>query len=876
MTKADREVEHLRKIATPAALGRTIGQDVWGKPYRIDPWLAHYEAKVVSALLSPQKKFVALNTPPQIGKLLALDTPLPTPTGWTTMRDIVAGQEVLGADGLPYPVTYVSPVQHRPVHRLRFDDGSTIDAGPEHLWVTFERVDLKTRTGRRREGNLRTEHHPQWWAWRSPRGKGPQVRTTQELLETLTSSDGVSNHSIPHTAPLALPDVDLPLDPWVFGYWLGNGLRQEPTIITGSRRGDLDHRFVEERLQKAGVEFTLTARGSGVSVYRLLGVIETLRSMGSLGTKAVPGGFLRASPRQRMDLLHGLMDSDGTPETGGMVSFSSKDRHLRDAVAELAVSLGAKVRYRQRRAKLDGRDYGMISYKAEFTPPFCPFSLPRKAARWKPGEITGRAISRHHRHLVSIEVLDEAPMRCISVDSPGNLYLAGKGMVPTHNTSYSGVLVPTWCTGMFPHKQTVFISYSDDYSTSRGKLVREIMERYGMTLFGVGVSRSSAAGGDWKIEGTQGGMLSVGIGSQITGRSGDIVIVDDLIKNMEEATSIATKKKHADEFEGTILTRVQDDSTYLITATRWAEDDLTGYLMEKTSKAGYSGEEWEFINFPAICEPPEDLELSEEDREAYVDMLGRHLGEELKTRFSPGHFLALQRSMDPFIFNCLYQGMPSLREGGMFPPNKWSYYRPGEEPMIVRKVRVWDLAATDGGGDWTVGTLMGRAVNGDLYVLQRERFQRSPELVEAAVRSTARIDGFDVKILIEQERSGSGKSLIDVYRRLLAGHIVEPAKAEGSKESRATPYSSMQGQGRVFLPQDAPWLREWIDEHRKMMGDGRRPRHDDQIDTGAYAALELIEGGSTMMFDPAGLNLQAEAQMRQFLEQGIGNWRTAL
>jgi predicted phage terminase large subunit-like protein len=428
----------------------------------------------------------------------------------------------------------------------------------------------------------------------------------------------------------------------------------------------------------------------------------------------------------------------------------------------------------------------------------------------------------------------------------------------TGKSSFSGILFPFWFIGMFPDKQVIFVTYSDDYSRNFGRTVRDLFARYGEELFGVRVDPHNDSAGDWKLLGHQsGGMLSVGIGSQITGRQGHLVIIDDVLKNMEEASSVTTKRKHLRDFDGTILTRRQPGCTYLITATRFAEDDLSGALWERGLRKGYQGDQWDRIVFPAICEPPEEYDGSPSD---YKDSLGRKTGEPLECRFSQpsdstssSHFHKLKATIDPFIFACLYQQNPVSNEGGMFPADDWKYLQRADWPDLHTLVRVWDVASTEGGGDWTVGTLMGRSVDGDLFIVDRYRDQRGPDQVLADIKATALRDGPHIPILIEQERSGAGAINLEFYRRELTGFMVEPAKADGPKEVRARQYSIMQRGGHVFLPadeDDRTWVTEWVKEHKGMMGDGRRPRHDDQIDTGAYAVRYLLDHGIVDIVDP--------------------------
>lgn len=446
-------------------------------------------------------------------------------------------------------------------------------------------------------------------------------------------------------------------------------------------------------------------------------------------------------------------------------------------------------------------------------------------------------------------ILDQTRERYIIVNAPPQV---GK-------SSYVGILLPFWVTGMFPSWRLMYISYSDEFSMDRGKDVRALHQQYGKELFGTSIDPDHTQATNWRTAGNQGGMLSVGIGGLITGKPGHVIIIDDLIKNAQEATSEATKSLHLREWDGTINRRVQPGGTVIIIATRWAEDDLSGRLIERMNEPGYRGPKWEVIEFPAFAEPPDSFDVAPDEYDDWVDVLGRKQGEVLDCRFSriPGRpaddfFTMARESMDMFAWSCLYQQKPTAREGGMFPPENWEFYDPAQAPEMDRTVRVWDLAATDGGGDWTVGTKVGR--RGDkFYILDVRRFRKNAGAVQDQVVLTASLDGYSTKIKFEEEKGGSGKSVTAAYERLLTGHVVEPAKAEGDKESRSTPYSAEQHKRRVFLPHpgSVDWdVRAFIDEHRKMMGDGRRPRHDDQIDTAAYGVLDLLGRGPVDMWSP--------------------------
>jgi replicative DNA helicase len=161
-------------------------------------------------------QLVIIAARPGLGKALALDTPLPTPTGWTTMGEVRVGDQLLGADGKPTTVVAATDVMtDRPCFELTFSDGTTAVADAEHQWWTTTRADR--RAGRE--------------------GTQPSVRTTAELAQTVrcATADARANHAVPVAHPLSLPVADLPLPPYVLGVWLGVG------HSAGARITTIDH-----------------------------------------------------------------------------------------------------------------------------------------------------------------------------------------------------------------------------------------------------------------------------------------------------------------------------------------------------------------------------------------------------------------------------------------------------------------------------------------------------------------------------------------------------------------------------------------------------------------------------------------------------------
>ena len=286
-------------------------------------------------------------------KALGVDTPIITPTGWRKMGDLRPGDQVWAPDGTATNVVRIAPQPDAPIHRITFDDGTFIDAHPEHDWVTLNVAESCSyqSTYKRRTGEHPTGYPGDWWNIRSSGqgthgGMGPSIRQSQELAATVLDRRGHRNHRIPNCSPLGGVEADLPIHPWLLGYWLGNGNSWDGTVTCGSMVGGdrPDRDWVADKLTSLGYEVHFRADGNGLGIY---GLRAALRDLGVLQNKHVPESYLLASEGQRRDLLAGLMDSDGTNEMSlrnkGRVSFTSMEPQLAESVAHLFVSLGAKV-----------------------------------------------------------------------------------------------------------------------------------------------------------------------------------------------------------------------------------------------------------------------------------------------------------------------------------------------------------------------------------------------------------------------------------------------------------------------------------------------------------------------------------------------------
>ncbi|MGP4016683.1 replicative DNA helicase [Saccharopolyspora sp. 5N708] len=367
-------------------------------------------------------QMIILAARPGVGKALALDTPLPTPDGWTTMGEVAVGDYLIGSDGKPTKVVAATEVMHnRPCYEVEFSDGTVITADAEHQWLTETRASRKSAqaaaAGYNRSRNRRTF---------------AKVRTTEEIAATLrcNTADRRLNHSVNAGLALVLAERDLPIAPYVLGVWLGDGTSMtaaftsaDPEIAMHVEAEGYHAPQVRERYYE--IRFS--------SVEPFVDVQALLRTAGVLGNKHIPGEYLRSSEPQRRALLAGLLDTDGTVAPSGSVQFSVTNGRLARDAYELVVSLGYRCSMTTKR--VSGRtEASSTAFTLAFTTQDDVFRLSRKRLVHKERSARNPRIIGA-RFITEVRPVASVPVRCVEVDAPDHLYLASRAMIPTHNST---------------------------------------------------------------------------------------------------------------------------------------------------------------------------------------------------------------------------------------------------------------------------------------------------------------------------------------------------------------------------------------------------------------------------------------------------------
>lgn len=384
------------------------------------------------------------------GKALALDTPIPTPKGWTTMGELSIGDEVFHADGTPVRIIAATEVMRdRPCYRLTFSDGAQIVADEQHLWLTDTLASREADAKARRRGPLK----PRGTDQSHKRKHFAAVRTTKEIIETLSARNGhTPNHSVRVSQPLQYPAQELPIHPYVLGAWLGDGSSYHSGFTCADPEIINEIRKCGEPVKHYGsIQYAITdgdQTRSKPATFR-----GRLRTLGVLKNKHIPASYLQSSVEQRMALLRGLMDTDGSifgkpgtgRGTGVKCEFSVTSKALAEGFLELVLGLGIKAVMREGAAKLNGREVSR-RYRIQFRTDAPVFRLSRKLSLIRPL----RTERSRLRYITGVEPIDSVPVRCIKVDRPDGLFIAARECIVTHNSVACTQIACTLAAGLHP------------------------------------------------------------------------------------------------------------------------------------------------------------------------------------------------------------------------------------------------------------------------------------------------------------------------------------------------------------------------------------------------------------------------------------------
>jgi predicted phage terminase large subunit-like protein len=394
--------------------------------------------------------------------------------------------------------------------------------------------------------------------------------------------------------------------------------------------------------------------------------------------------------------------------------------------------------------------------------------------------------------------------------------------------------LPALILGQDPDAPIIAASYGADLARRMNRDVQRIMDdapyrRLFPNTKLSGVNVRAAIPGSWlrnsdmfEVVEYNGYYRGAGVGGAITGMGMKYGIIDDPIKNRQDANSPTIRDSIWSWYTSTFRTRLAPGGGILVTTTRWHEDDLVGRLLE-LAESDPKADQWVMLTLPAIAE------------ESVADYDQRQPGDALwSARFDLAELSKTRVSLGTYDWNSLYQQRPSPPEGGMF-KRQW-FEIVGAAPRQAQRVRYWDKAGSSGKGDYTCGLLMAKDALGQFYVEDVVRGQWSSLERETIIKQTADLDAGRGHMTIwqEQEPGSGGLESAQATTRNLAGHVVLSERVTGDKATRAMPYAAQCEAKNVKLVKG-----EWNAAYLEELAGFPYGTHDDQVDASSGAFNKL-------------------------------------
>jgi predicted phage terminase large subunit-like protein len=417
----------------------------------------------------------------------------------------------------------------------------------------------------------------------------------------------------------------------------------------------------------------------------------------------------------------------------------------------------------------------------------------------------------------------EAFSRAVVAEESPRLILT---MPPRHGKSVLAERFSVWHLGHHPDHETIFASYAKDPASDRTRAARECLydEATQAAFPHLQLSDDTRGKVSWKItrQGGGGSVQAVGVRGSLTSKGAHVLIIDDPVKDWEEALSPLKRERAWDWYQSTAYTRLAPGAGVLLILTRWHEDDLAGRVLALTSDEG-----WRVVNFPAIAE---------------VDEAHRKAGEALHPARYPLEALErIKHAIGSHKWRALYQQRPSSPGGSVWLREWWRYWSdtPRDDARARPKrfdetITSWDLTfgSKTAAASFVVGQAWGR-VGADYFLLTERRGKWNfPETV-AQILALARDYPRAKKHLVE--KAANGAAVIAHLEGVLKG--IEAMRPDGSKVARAHAVSAIAEAGHVFLPHPSEAL--WISDHIDECSAFPEGAHDDRVDAKSQALRYL-------------------------------------
>ncbi len=398
----------------------------------------------------------------------------------------------------------------------------------------------------------------------------------------------------------------------------------------------------------------------------------------------------------------------------------------------------------------------------------------------------------------------------------------GKSMTVTES-------LPSWYLGMFPEKQVIIASYDSDYAEKFCRSNKEKIRSVGSTLFGISIGKVDRAQ-EFLLSNSKGRLISRGIMSGITGNSANLIIIDDPVKNQQEADSPTYRDRVWEEWQSSIKSRLSAGGKVVVIMTPWHEDDFAARILAAEPNS-------RLLRLPVEAEEN--------------DPLGRSVGEPLCPEIGKDA-VWLHDFKESYIhdsrggqraWTALYQCSPRREDGNIVKREWWKFYAPGEVPENALQFISVDASFKDGENNDYVAIEVWARAGQDYYLLYCLNKHLDFPGTVAALKNISCLYPKSKRVLIEDKANGS--AVIQVLQKEMYCIPVDP---NGGKIARLNAVSAAIESGHVFLPDPgtSPWVTDFIDQFTAFPNG----RHDDMVDAATQAMQYMIYApGSSPIFE---------------------------
>lgn len=777
---------------------------------RLEQFIKDIEAKKSPRLM--------LFLPPRHGKALADSTPVLTPTGWTTHGALRPGNTVFDAYGRPTRVAAVSEPSEM-TYEVRLTNGAVLKAHAHHEWTVYDRRTKKWVTLETQEFLKATRF-----------GRSKQLKAA-----------GRCRYQLPRRGPLRFPYAELPIHPYMLGVWLGDGSATQARLCFAEK-----DRCVLDSVNTAGYDESWSSvhATTGVNYVGFTGVQTRLKQLKVFGDKHIPELYLHSSLEQRLELLAGLIDTDGHVNAkSGRVRIATCSDALRDAIMALVRGLGMEPNCHTQAPTRSTS--GFEGRKPVHYVGFQP-SLPI------PTRVPRKAITRLVKPLaVSIDAVASCTPesgRCIQVEAADGLYLAGRELTPTHNSTLASQEFPSWLLGHHADWEIISASYAISLPVGFSRIIKDRLESEEYHAIFPGTElRSDARGVEEWLTTKRGRYRAVGVEGGITGTGAHVLIIDDPIKDYQEAQSETIRESAYNWYTSTARTRLAPGGGVLIIQTRWHDADLSGRLLSDRQtllEAGVPREEmddWEVVSYPALAEydewlfPDRTIQVGPEEVPEGSILL-RPKGEALHpSRYSAADLRRICNAMPSVQWNALFQQNPVPETGEYFTKDMFrTYGQLPDAPENFAYFMAWDLAIGEkSSNDWSVGTVCAYHYTGAIYIVDMFRARtNAPGIISAALQMAQK---WPLLQVLGMEYGQIYKTMAPLLKDAMKSSkvrfsLTEELKPVTDKLLRARPLQQKMQMGLVHFPTAQPWV-SLIEREMLRFPNGT---HDDIVDSLAW------------------------------------------